>query len=124
MDYKIQVDSPQEAALLTQFDQDGFAMWDKRLLERNGYSIGFNHFMAENSVQWGHNAGLNSGNGQFEGRMPAELFLALGSEKGPFKGDPDWFKDDKKFYRYLREHPEHDGRPGKHNAKGEKFLPR
>jgi hypothetical protein len=66
--------------------------------------------------------GVNSGNGQFESRIPAELFVALSSKTGPYAGDPNWWKDDKKFYDYLRRHPEHDGRPGKNMSRGEKFL--
>ena len=121
MDYKIDVASPQEADLLQQFDFDGFQQWDKRLLQRNPFIIGFNQFMSEKQVQWGHKAGLNTGNGQMECRMSPDLFLALGSEKGPYADDPNWYKDDKKFYAFLRKHPELDARPGHHKSQGAKF---
>lgn len=124
MDWKIQVESPQEAATLQQFDEDGFIAWDRRLTERNPFIIGRNQMISEKQVQWGHVPGVNTGNGQIEGTMAVDLFLALGSEHGPFQGDPDWFKDDKKFYSFLRKHPELDARPGKHRSQRSKFSKR
>lgn len=103
--------------LMTQ-DKANFMEWDKRLWNRNSYNVGFNHFMSENSKQWGAMPGVNSGNGQFEGRMGLELFIALGAKYE----DKDWWKDDVKFYRFLKAHPEMDGRPGKNNSRGEAFL--
>jgi hypothetical protein len=111
----------EQALLLGQRDQN-FTEWDKRLWDRNGYTVGFNHLMSENQVQWGHRAGINSGNGQHECRMDMHLFLQLGASKYP--EDPDWWKDDHKFYSFLRSHPELDSRPGKNNPRGEKFLTR
>ncbi len=112
--------TPEEAALIRAQDESNFMEWDRRLWNRNGHSIAFNHLMSEESVQFGEQPGINTGNGQFESRMPLELFIALGATK--YKDDPEWWKDDAKFYKYLREHPEHDGRPGKNHSRGEKFF--
>ena len=112
--------TPAEMALIQAHDQANFMEWDRRLWDRNGYSIAFNHLMSERQKQFGYMPGVNSGNGQFESRMPLELFLALGATR--YRDDPEWWKDDAKFYKYLREHPEHDGRLGKNNSRGEKFF--
>ena len=93
-----------------------FERWDKRLDARHPLIIERNKFISENQVQWGKKAGLNTGNGISESEMGLDLFLALSSEEGPYKDDPDWWKDDKKFYAFLRKHPELDRRPGKHRS--------
>jgi len=115
--------TPQERQFMLSQATQNFTEWDKRLWDRNGYSIAYNHFMSENARQWGHKPGINSGNGQFEARIPAELFTALSSMTGPYKDDPNWYKDDRKFEAFLKDHPEYDGRPGKNHSRGEKFLP-
>lgn len=111
---------PAEQAMLQQRAQENFMEWDKRLWDRNGFTIAHNHLMSERSKQWGHVPGLNSGNGQFESRMDMHLVLAYGMDKYP--DDPDWWKDDTKFYKFLRTYPELDGRPGKNNPRGEKHM--
>lgn len=140
MSWNIKLESPEEAALaiaeinkrhpddilpgehrlLIDQAQNNFMEWDKRLWDRNGFTIAHNHLMSENSRQWGRVPGLNTGNGQFESRMDLHLVLAYGMDKYP--DDQDWWKDDAKFYRFLRAHPELDGRPGKNNARGEKHM--
>ena len=37
-----------------------------------------------------------------EGEMPVAMFHAAALEYG---GDPDWWKDDKKFQDYMKRHP-------------------
>ena len=97
-------------------DQQKFMEWDGKLLKNNSRIIGYNDAMSQNQKQFGQKAGINTGNGQFESRMSMHLFLALGADKYP--DDPEWWKDDGKFYRFLREHPELDARPGKHKSQG------
>lgn len=95
-------------------DQERFVEWDRRLLHHNKHIIGYNQAMSEEATQFGVVPGVNSGNGQFEGRISMHLFLALGAK---YK-DPEWYTDDRKFEAFLKEHTELDGRPGKHNSKG------
>lgn len=119
MTFKVNIEGPRDAEHVQKLDMSGFQQWDQRLSDRTGYVVGRNNFFSQNQVQWGHVAGVNSGNGQLEGSMSAELFLALGETT--YKDDPEWFKDDKKFYKFLRAFPWHDARPGKTNSRGEKF---
>lgn len=97
-------------------DQKKFMQWDAKLARANSHIIGYNDAMSQEAKQFGAKAGVNTGNGQFESRMSMHLFLALGASKYP--DDPEWWKDDNKFYGFLREHPELDGRPNKHKSKG------
>ena len=116
--FKVTLDTP-DAEKLRELDLTSFDTWGQRIADRTGYVIGRNNYFSQNQVQWGCVPGRNTGNGQFEGCMSAELFLTLGETR--FKDDPNWFKDDKKFYKFLREFPWHDARPGKTNSRGEKF---
>ena len=117
--FRVTVDGPADAAHVRTLDKGGFDLWDQRVADRTGYMIGRNNFFSQNQVQWGHKSGINTGNGQLEGSMSAELFLTLGETR--FKDNPNWFTDDKLFYKFLREFPWHDARPGKHHSRGEKF---
>lgn len=98
------------------FHNHSFLNMDKRLSERLPLIVDYTKEMSERQVQWGKVPGRNSGNGQLEAVVPADVFVALSSDHGPFRGDPDWWKDDKKFYRWLRDYKQHDARPGKHNS--------
>lgn len=97
-------------------DRAAFMEWDGKLLKHNSRIVGYNDAMSQEQTPFGYKAGVNSGNGQFESRMSMHLFLALGASRYP--DDPEWWKDDAKFYGFLREHPELDARPGKHKSKG------
>lgn len=107
------VESPEAVAEL---HNTRFMEMDARLAGRLPLVVDYTKEMSERQVQWGKVAGLNSGNGQLEAIVPAEVFVALSSDHGPFREDPDWWKDDKKFYRWLRDHKQHDARPGKHSS--------
>lgn len=114
------IETPEQAAALHMQELQGFISWDQKLLNNNGFVIGYNDIMSQRSRQLGAKPGLNTGNGQFESRISAHLFLAYGNEH--HKDDPDWWKDDRKFYAFLRKYPELDGRPGKNVNKGAKYV--
>lgn len=105
-----------EVAAFREESNETFLSWDHRLAPRLDHNFEYNKHLSENTHQWGKVPGRNFGNGAHEASMPLELFLSLSSETGPFKGDPDWWKNDQKFYRWLRGHPGHDSRPGRHNS--------
>lgn len=114
--------SRQEVEAVLAQDRNNFFKWDARLAENNSNIIGYNKAMSQEQKQFGYVPGLSSGNGQLESRVSMHLFLALGASK--FPDDKDWWKDDKKFYRFLREHPELDARPGRHKSQNAASLTR
>lgn len=105
-----------ERTALGKTDMENFLNWDDRLYARTPHVFAYNKFLSENAVQWGHRPGVNSGVGQIEAVIPADVVLALCQPGARFADDPDWWKDDRKFYGYLREHPGLDSRPNRHRS--------
>jgi hypothetical protein len=106
----------EEAEVIRFGAQNRFDRWAKRMEPRIEAFADYAKYMSENSKQWGAKPGLNSGNGQAEAILPLELFIALSKPGGPYEHDPEWWKDDDKFYKFLRAHKHHDERPGKHSS--------
>ncbi len=61
---------------------------------------GQKNYWAENQTQWGYKAGVNTGHGYIEAKVPAKLWMMLTQR------DPDLLHDDHKWNKFIHHHKE------------------
>lgn len=97
---KVHVKTKKDLEVLQNLELDNAADWWNRIELANDYIVETNKFYRENGRQWGQKAGVNTGDGKLEARIPAHLLTVL------MQHEPDLLTDNKTWDRFIKAHPE------------------
>lgn len=91
--------TPEELNFYQNLERANLEDWGNQLMHDIRTVSEQNIFFRENHRQWGYKAGVNSGNGQLEARIPAKLYYAT------LQKDPHFVEDDRAWDTFISTFP-------------------